>query len=252
MRRRTGPFGTPTTWHERAERVRAEGMDWLVKATGARWFTPGFVERHARVAEALLESFARTPTEGYAGCCEALTDCDLEPLLGQVSVPTPVIAGTVDPVIGPEVARVLAEAIPDAELVVLDDAAHLVNVAPPDAYNTAVLGHEHGDRATEDTTDVTRDFQDFITTYAWGGIRTRPGLDRRSRSIGVITALVAGRHFDELEFHLRAALRNGLTRTEIIEVLLQTTVYVGVPAANSTFAVARKVLGHVSSTDSPE
>ncbi len=112
-----------------------------------------------------------------------------------------------------------------------------------------VLGDEHVDRALAGATDVTRDFQEFITTHAWGAVWTRPGLDRRSRSIGVITALVAGRHFDELEFHLRAGLRNGLTREEIIEVLLQTAVYVGVPAANSAFAVARRVLGDESTAD---
>lgn len=106
----------------------------------------------------------------------------------------------------------------------------------------AVLGDEHVDRATAGITDVTRDFQELITRYAWGGIWTRPGLDRRSRSIVTLTALVAGRHFDELEFHLRAALRNGLTREEIVEVLLQTAVYVNVPSANSAFAVAKRVL----------
>ena len=106
-----------------------------------------------------------------------------------------------------------------------------------------VLGDEHVDRATAAVTDVTRDYQELITTYAWGGIWTRPGLDRRSRSIVTLTALVAGRHFEELEFHLQAALRNGLSRQEIVEVLLQTAVYCGVPAANSAFAVAREVLG---------
>ena len=105
-----------------------------------------------------------------------------------------------------------------------------------------VLGDAHVDRATESATEVTRDFQELITRYAWGGVWTREGLDRRSRSMVTLTALVAGRHFDELEFHLRAALRNGLTREEIVEVLIQTAVYCGVPAANSAFAVAKRVL----------
>ena len=108
------------------------------------------------------------------------------------------------------------------------------------AVRRAVLGDEHVDGAT--VNEVTADFQELITRYAWGGVWTRPGLSRRDRSIGVLTALVAGRHFDELEFHLRAALRNGLTRDEIVEVLLQTAVYCGVPAANSAFAVASRVL----------
>ena len=105
-----------------------------------------------------------------------------------------------------------------------------------------VLGDAHVERATAATDEVDRDFQELITRYAWGGVWTRPGLDRRSRSIVVLTALVAGRHLEELEFHLRAALTNGLTRQEIIEVLLQTSVYCGVPAANSAFAVAKRVL----------
>ena len=105
-----------------------------------------------------------------------------------------------------------------------------------------VLGDEHVDAAAAGATDVTRDFQDLITTYAWGAVWTRQGLDRRSGSIVTLTALVGGGHLDELEFHLRAALRNGLTREEIIEVLLQTAVYCGVPAANSAFAVANRVL----------
>lgn len=105
-----------------------------------------------------------------------------------------------------------------------------------------VLGDQHVDRAGDRVTDVDRDFQELITRYAWGSIWTRPGLDRRSRSVVTLTALVAGRHFEELEFHLRAALRNGLTRGEVVEVLLQTAVYCGVPAANSAFAVAKRVL----------
>ena len=105
-----------------------------------------------------------------------------------------------------------------------------------------VLGDAHVDRATAGGADVTGDFQDFITRYAWGGVWARPGLSRRERSIAVLTALVAGRHLDELELHLRAALRNGLTEQEIVEVLLQSAVYCGVPAANSAFAVARRVL----------
>jgi 4-carboxymuconolactone decarboxylase len=105
-----------------------------------------------------------------------------------------------------------------------------------------VLGDEHVDAAAASTTPVTEDFQQLITRYAWGSVWTRPGLDRRSRSIVTVTALVAGHHWDELEFHLRAALRNGLSVHEIAEVLLQTAVYCGVPAANSAFAVARRVL----------
>jgi 4-carboxymuconolactone decarboxylase len=106
-----------------------------------------------------------------------------------------------------------------------------------------VLGDEHVDRAIANTTDLTRDFQDFITRYAWGEIWTRPGLDRRTRSAITITALVARGQFDELAMHIRAARRNGLADDEIKEVLLHTAVYCGVPAANSAFHVFQRVAG---------
>jgi len=105
-----------------------------------------------------------------------------------------------------------------------------------------VLGDAHVDRATAATTAFTADFQDLITRYAWGEVWTRPGLDRRTRSCITLTALVARGHLEELALHVRAALRNGLTPDEIKEVLLQTAVYCGVPAANSAFAVAQRVL----------
>ena len=105
-----------------------------------------------------------------------------------------------------------------------------------------VLGDEYVDAAVGRTTEFTADFQDFITRYAWGEIWARPGLDRRTRSCITLTALVALGRLDELELHLRAAIRNGLTDQEIGEVFLQSAVYCGVPAANSAFAVARRVL----------
>jgi 4-carboxymuconolactone decarboxylase len=105
-----------------------------------------------------------------------------------------------------------------------------------------VLGDEHVDRAVEGTTEFTADFQDLITRYAWGEIWARPGLDRRTRSAVTITALVARGQADELAMHVRAALRNGLTVEEIKEVLLQTAIYCGVPAARSAFTVAQRVL----------
>jgi 4-carboxymuconolactone decarboxylase len=104
-----------------------------------------------------------------------------------------------------------------------------------------VLGDDHVDRAIERATELTEEFQDFITRYAWGEIWSRPGLERRARSCITLTALVALGRFEELEIHIRAARRNGLTNDEIKEVLLQTAVYCGVPAANSAFAVFQRV-----------
>ena len=105
-----------------------------------------------------------------------------------------------------------------------------------------VLGDDHVDRAIEQTTPFTAEFQELITRYAWGDIWARPGLDRRTRSCITLTALVALNHHHELAMHVRAALRNGLTPDEIKEVLLQAAVYCGVPAANRAFAIAADVL----------
>ena len=105
-----------------------------------------------------------------------------------------------------------------------------------------VLGDAHVDRAQERVTDFTRPFQDFIQRYAWGEVWNRPGLDRRQRSMITLAALTAVRAEGELELHVRAALRNGLTPEEIGEVLLHTAVYAGLPRANAAFAIAQRVL----------
>jgi 4-carboxymuconolactone decarboxylase len=115
-----------------------------------------------------------------------------------------------------------------------------------------VLGDEHVDAAVERTTGFTADFQDLITRYAWGEIWTRPGLDRRTRSCITLTALVALGRLEELEVHVHAALRNGLTADEIKEVLLQSAIYCGVPAANAAFAVAQHALADQDEPPSPE
>src|SRR5207244_8386131 len=105
-----------------------------------------------------------------------------------------------------------------------------------------VLGDEHVDRANERKTEFTEEFQDLITRYAWGEIWTRPGLDRKTRSAVTLTALIALGRDEELAMHVRGALRNGLTPDEIKEVMLHAAIYCGVPAANSAFAIAQRVL----------
>lgn len=105
-----------------------------------------------------------------------------------------------------------------------------------------VLGDAHVDRAEAKKDEFTEDFQDFIARYAWGEVWDRPGLDRRSRSIATLAALVSLRAENEIAMHVRAALRNGLTADEIKEVILHTAIYAGVPAANSAFAIAQKAI----------
>jgi len=104
-----------------------------------------------------------------------------------------------------------------------------------------VLGEAHVDRALADATDFTAPWQEFITRHAWGGVWTRDGLDRRTRSAITLSVLTALGRENEIAMHVRAALRHGLSQEEIAEVLIHTAVYAGVPAANAAFAVAQRV-----------
>ncbi|GAA1909949.1 3-oxoadipate enol-lactonase [Streptomyces sodiiphilus] len=270
-------FGEPGPWRERAALVRgAAGTGPVADTAPARWFTPSFAD--SPQALALLADLRATDPESYAACCEAIAAYDLREALPDITVPTLVVAGRQDPATPPSHARELADGIPGAGLTEVAGAAHLAGVERPGPVTAALLGHfadpagsgqppcgdaarheagmtvrravlgdAHVDRAVAGTTPFTADFQDFITRYAWGEIWTRPGLGRETRSCVTLTALTALGHHEELAMHVRAALRNGLTPQEIGEVLLQTAVYCGVPAANAAFAVARRVLEEESS-----
>ena len=273
-------FGAPEGWHERAALVRKQGTEPLLPITAKRWFAdPATAD--TSLGRALLADLAEADPEGYAACCDALAAFDVRAELGRINAPTLVIAGRQDPAAPPEHSRELADGIHDATLLELPGAAHLAGVERPEpvanalhahlqsasggstgtgdgsgsdaarrraegtAVRRAVLGDAHVDRAIAQTTDFTADFQDFITRYAWGEIWTRPGLDRRLRSVVTLTALVAHGHDRELAMHVRGALANGLSRDEIKEVLLQTAIYCGVPAANTAFAVAQHVFDEI-------
>jgi 4-carboxymuconolactone decarboxylase len=108
-----------------------------------------------------------------------------------------------------------------------------------------VLGDAHVDRAVANTTELSAPFQDYITRTAWGDVWSRPGLDRRTRSVATLAALTALRAENEIGMHVRAAITNGLTPQEISEVLLHTAVYAGVPAANAAFAIAQRTLAEL-------
>jgi 3-oxoadipate enol-lactonase/4-carboxymuconolactone decarboxylase len=248
-------FGPPEQWIERAATVRAEGVEAVAPAALERWLTP---EAPPHLRERLKAMLLATPREGYAACAEALAGYDVRGRLGAVAMPVLAIAGADDPTTPPDVMQAVVDEIPGARLHVIERARHIANVERPEAYNRAlasflrespgmrtrreVLGDAHVDAAVERTTPFTADFQDLITRYAWGEIWNRPGLDRRMRSTVTLTALVARGHEHELAMHVRAARRNGLTAEEIKEILLQTAIYCGVPAANAAFAIAQRVL----------
>ena len=254
-------IGEPDGWRERAELVRRSGTPVMVEGSAQRWFSPGFLDREPAVGATLLHSLQDADRFGYAAACEALAAFDVRDRLGEITAPLLAIAGVDDepaPVPG---LREIAEGVKDGRLVVFDNVAHLAPAEAPDEVaqlvhehvlgvggmkvRREVLGDAHVDRAVAGTTGFTRDFQQLITDYAWGRIWTRPGLDRRNRSMITLTALLARGHHEELALHVRAARRNGLTRDEIKAVFLNAAIYCGVPDANTAFRIAQPVLDEI-------
>jgi len=260
-------LGPASMWTERARAVRESGMDGLADAAVDRWMTRSGQAADPALAAWLREMFTGQDPEGYASCCTAIQTMTIAAGLGSIAAPTLVIAGAEDQATPPEHARRIAAAVPGARLEIVEGAAHLGNLERPAEFTSLLLGHlrsrhaaglevrravlgeEHVARAAARTTDFDRPFQHHITETAWGSVWTRPGLDRRTRSVITLTALVALKCHDELPMHLRAAVRNGLTPAEISEILLHTSVYAGVPAANSAFAIAKKTLDEMFKRD---
>ena len=273
-------IGDAAGWRERAAKVRLSGTPVMVSTSAERWFADGFLSRHPEVATGLLHALQDADREGYAQVCDALAEFDVRRRLGEIEVPVLAVAGAEDVTTPPELLADIASQVQHGRLVVLDQVAHLAAAEAPDliaqlveehlsggpaaeaeeaaaedtvrtTYDAGmvvrreVLGDAHVDRANAAITDFTSDFQELITCYAWGSIWTRPGLDRRSRSMITLTALIARGHHEELAMHLRAAVRNGLTRDEIKEVLLQSAVYCGVPDANTAFRIAQGVFAEL-------
>ena len=264
-------IGEREGWLERVETVRASGTPALVPASAERWFGPGFLDREPDRGSALLHALRDADDAGYVAVCGALAEFDVRDRLAEIKTPVLAVAGSADAVTPPSGLEAIATGVADGRLVVLDGVGHLAPAEAPDvvarligehvrggperdamtvsqvrdagmAVRREVLGDAHVDRATASATDLTAEFQQFITEYAWGGIWTRPGLDRRSRSLVTLTALVARGHHEELAMHLQAARTNGVSVEEIKELLMQTAIYCGVPDANTAFRIAQQVL----------
>ncbi|MGW5611529.1 bifunctional 3-oxoadipate enol-lactonase/4-carboxymuconolactone decarboxylase PcaDC [Streptomyces sp. NPDC003753] len=247
-------FNGSKPWEERAALVRREGLAPVAATADSRWFTAGFT------VPRLVQDHRDADPDAYAACCDALAAFDIRDRLASITARTLLIAGRQDPATPPAHLREIADAVPGSALVEIPGASHLAPAQCPKAVLAAlrthltgapergmevrrqVLGDAHVDRAQARQTAFTARFQDFISRYAWGEIWTDPTLSRRERSMITLTALVAHGHYEELAMHVRAARRGGLTPEEIGAVLLQTAVYCGVPAANSAFAVAQRVL----------
>lgn len=273
-------IGDPASWADRIAQVRASGTPALVASSAERWFGTGFLDREPEKGSALLHALQAADDAGYVQVCGALAAHDVRDRLTEIDAPVLAVAGAEDVATPPDKLREIAEGVKDGRYVELPGVAHLAPAEAPgivarlirghvlgerepeengaddrtvhevrDAgfvVRREVLGDAHVDRSIAGTTDLTRDFQELITQYAWGTIWTRPGLDRRSRSLITLTALVARGHHEELELHLRAARTNGLSVDEIKELLLQTAIYCGVPDANTAFRIAQRVLAEES------
>ena len=268
-------IGDAAMWAGRIGQVSVSGTSVMVSGSAERWFGPGFLDREQGTASALLHALQDADDQGYIAVCEALADFDVRDRLGEITTPVLSVAGSARRHHArPEMLRTIAEQVKDGRYVELDGVSHLapaeapVGRGPADPPARARASRElvrraavapawpYAARCSATPTSTARpptpptsprEFQEFITEYAWGGIWTRPGLDRRSRSMITLTALIARGHHEELAMHVRAARTNGLTDDEIKELILQSAIYCGVPDANTAFRIAQGVLDELDS-----
>jgi 3-oxoadipate enol-lactonase / 4-carboxymuconolactone decarboxylase len=260
----TSPQFVPrANWETRIATVLKGGMSAVVGGTMQRFFSPDTLAKQNPHVASIRSVFLGADPVGYAGCCAALRDMNHADLLMQIKTPTLVISGDRD-VATPWTGHGerLAQEIPGAKALHLP-AAHLSNIERPHSFTSAllefmlpkeranvdplqagfeerrvVLGDAHVDKAIAATTEFTREFQELITRYAWGTIWSRPELDRRTRRLLVLAVTASLGRWDEFTLHLRAGLASDLELCDLKEVLLQTAVYAGVPAANTGFQIA--------------
>ncbi len=262
----------PDGWDARAATVRAQGMGAIVDAVLTRWFTPGFRASHPEMVAPHRERFVAMDPEGYAACCAAIGAMDLRPSNAAITAPTLIVAGADDPATPVPMMEDIRGRIPDAELVVLPRAAHILAVERADAVNAhlraffgrlqavgephggarfedglanrkAVLGAAHVERSRAKAGAFAGPWQDFITRTAWGEVWGDPALPWKTRSMLTLALMVALGREEEFKLHVRPALRNGVTLAELRALLIQAGVYAGVPAANGAFRWVQEALG---------
>jgi 3-oxoadipate enol-lactonase/4-carboxymuconolactone decarboxylase len=260
----TSRLSDPQPMEARRRAVLDNGMSAIEDLVMGRFFSPAILASPSPQVGTARRTLLSTNPAGYAGCCAAIRDMDQTELLARIRVPTLVISGDLDvgmPWDGH--AAILTRAIAGARAVRLP-AAHISNLERPRSFSAAlldflvpapaerrdagfaarrsVLGDAYVDRAIAGTTDFNRDLQELITSYAWGSIWTRPGLDHRTRRLLVLTATAALGRWEEFRLHVRTGLAHELEPCDLREVLLQVAVYAGVPAANAAFHIASEIL----------
>jgi 3-oxoadipate enol-lactonase / 4-carboxymuconolactone decarboxylase len=265
----TSPQFVPrANWETRIAAVVKGGMSAVVDLAMQRFFSPDTLAKQNPDVGSIRSVFLGTDPVGYLGCCAALRDMDHGNLLRQIKSPSLVISGERDvstPWSGH--GERLAQEIPEAKSLCLA-AAHLSNLERPRSFTTAllefllpqsnantdslqtgfevrraVLGDAHVDKAIANTTELTKEFQELITRYAWGTIWSRPELDRRTRRLLTLALTASLGRWEEFALHVRAGLASELEFCDLKEVLLQTAVYAGVPAANTGFKIAAEYIG---------
>ena len=256
----TARVADPAMMEARRADVLAGGMAAIADVVMGRFFSPSMLAAGSPAVAVARRTLLATSPVGYAGCCAAIRDMDFRAALARITTPTLVIGGDLDVSMpwadhGGE----LASSIAGADAVRLP-AAHLSNLERPRSFSAAlfafllsapenrlqagelvrrsVLGDAHVDQAINATTTMNRDFQELLTEYAWGHIWTRPGLDRRTRRLLVLTTTAALGRWEEFRLHLRTGLAHELEWCDVTEVLMQAAVYAGVPAANTGFQIA--------------
>jgi 3-oxoadipate enol-lactonase/4-carboxymuconolactone decarboxylase len=263
----------PEAWTQRAETVRSQGMEAIAGVVMGRWFTADFMKRAPDVVAETRERFVSHHPNGYALCCEAIRDMDLRQAISGIRTPTLIIAGADDPATPVPMMEDIRTRIPDAELIVVPRAAHLVNLEQPEIVNAYlgaflarsakareprhggvsfnaglanrknVLGVEHVERSLKSAGDFAMPWQDFITRVAWGEIWGDPTLPWKTRSMLTLAMMIALHREEEFKLHVRPALNNGVSVEEMRSLIMQAAVYAGVPAANAAFRWVREVLG---------
>jgi 3-oxoadipate enol-lactonase/4-carboxymuconolactone decarboxylase len=253
-------IGDDERWNGRIGTISKNGMQAIVDDTMERWFTEEFRSQNSERVAQTKAMFLRSDVDGYSNCCCAIRDADFREKLQSLSVETLVITGDEDPVTNVEQAEFLVSKIPNARLKVLH-ARHLAAAELPKEYaavlidflvgeqtfdkgmhvRRTVLGDAHVDNANSKINSVNADFQSFITRYAWGEIWTRPGLSKHNRSLITMSMLIALNRPAEFKMHVKAAFNNGVSVDEIKEVIMQSALYCGLPAANDAFHLALEV-----------
>ncbi|MGG5822237.1 alpha/beta fold hydrolase [Falsiroseomonas sp. HW251] len=254
-------FPPPDLWQQRIDTATAQGMAAMVDAIMPRWV----LDQSLASSHGLRRMLLATDPQGYAAAAAALRDARASDLAGRIACPTTIIVGDRDVATPVASAEALRDMIPGAKLVVVQEAAHiptfereapitqavldhLAALSPQPGreggltIRKAVLGEAHVARAQANVTPLDTAFQEWITANVWGGVWTRPGLPRHTRSLLTLAMMAAlGRH-EEFELHVRATRNTGVTPEEIAEVLLQVGAYAGVPAANSALKIAKRIL----------